>query len=42
VLFGVGLPDENAHAPTENPDLANFHGGSIPSAIFHHEIAKTK
>src|SRR5205823_3176770 len=25
VLFGVGLPDENAHAPNEKLDLGNFH-----------------
>jgi hypothetical protein len=24
VLFGVGLPDENAHAPNERLDLGNF------------------
>ena len=29
VLFGVGLPDENAHAPNEKLDVANFHGGVI-------------
>ena len=27
VLFGVGLPDENAHAPNERLDLGNFHNG---------------
>ena len=32
VLFGVGLPDENAHAPNEKLDLGNFHGGIIASA----------
>ena len=32
VLFGVGLPDENAHAPNEKLDLGNFHGGVIASA----------
>jgi len=31
VLFGVGLPDENAHAPNEKLDLNNFHGGVIAS-----------
>ncbi len=41
VLFGVGLPDENAHAPNEKLDVANFHGGIIASAIFYDEIAKT-
>ena len=33
VLFGVGLPDENAHAPNEKLDLGNFHGGIIASAL---------
>jgi acetylornithine deacetylase/succinyl-diaminopimelate desuccinylase-like protein len=41
VLFGVGLPDENAHAPNEKLDLGNFHGGIIASAILYDEIAKT-
>jgi acetylornithine deacetylase/succinyl-diaminopimelate desuccinylase-like protein len=40
VLFGVGLPDENAHAPNEKLDLANFHGGVVSSAILYDEIAK--
>ena len=40
VLFGVGLPDENAHAPNEKLDLANFHGGIISSALLYEEIAK--
>jgi acetylornithine deacetylase/succinyl-diaminopimelate desuccinylase-like protein len=40
VLFGVGLPDENAHAPNEKLDVANFHGGIISSAIFYDEISK--
>jgi acetylornithine deacetylase/succinyl-diaminopimelate desuccinylase-like protein len=42
VLFGVGLPDENAHAPNEKLDVANFHGGIIASAILYEEIAKTQ
>ncbi|MBI3400558.1 MAG: dipeptidase [Acidobacteria bacterium] len=42
VLFGVGLPDENAHAPNEKLDVANFHGGIIASAIFYDEIARTR
>jgi acetylornithine deacetylase/succinyl-diaminopimelate desuccinylase-like protein len=42
VLFGVGLPDENAHAPNEKLDVANFHGGIIASAILYDEIAKTQ
>ena len=32
VLFGVGLPDENAHAPNERLDLGNFHSGIVASA----------
>ena len=39
VLFGVGLPDENAHAPNEKLDLQNFHGGVIASAFLYEEIA---
>ncbi len=41
VLFGVGLPDENAHAPNEKLDLANFHGGIIASAFLYDEVAKS-
>jgi acetylornithine deacetylase/succinyl-diaminopimelate desuccinylase-like protein len=42
VLFGVGLPDENAHAPNERLDLGNFHNGIVASAILYKEIAATK
>jgi len=42
VLFGVGLPDENAHAPNEKLDVSNFHNGIIASAILYDEIAKTR
>ena len=38
VLFGVGLPDENAHAPNEKLDLGNFHGGVIASAYLYDEV----
>ncbi len=41
VLFGIGLPDENAHAPNEKLDLSNFHNGIIASAILYDEIAKS-
>jgi acetylornithine deacetylase/succinyl-diaminopimelate desuccinylase-like protein len=41
VLFGVGLPDENAHAPNEKLDLANFHNGIIASAFLYREIASS-
>ena len=40
VLFGVGLPDENAHAPNEKLDVSNFHNGIIASAILYEEIGK--
>jgi acetylornithine deacetylase/succinyl-diaminopimelate desuccinylase-like protein len=40
VLFGVGLPDENAHAPNEKLDLTNFHNGVIASAYLYDEIAR--
>jgi acetylornithine deacetylase/succinyl-diaminopimelate desuccinylase-like protein len=39
VLFGVGLPDENAHAPNERLDLSNFHNGILASAYLYGEIA---
>jgi acetylornithine deacetylase/succinyl-diaminopimelate desuccinylase-like protein len=42
VLFGVGLPDENAHAPNEKLDVGNFHSGIIASAILYEEIAKIR
>jgi acetylornithine deacetylase/succinyl-diaminopimelate desuccinylase-like protein len=40
VLFGVGLPDENAHAPNEKLDVGNFHGGIIASAILYEEMTR--
>jgi acetylornithine deacetylase/succinyl-diaminopimelate desuccinylase-like protein len=40
VLFGVGLPDENAHAPNEKIDLTNFHNGIIASAGLYDEFGK--
>jgi len=42
VLFGVGLPDENAHAPNEKLDVSNFHNGIIASAYLYDEIARAK
>jgi acetylornithine deacetylase/succinyl-diaminopimelate desuccinylase-like protein len=42
VLFGVGLPDENAHAPNEKLDISNFHNGIIASAYLYNEIANCK
>jgi acetylornithine deacetylase/succinyl-diaminopimelate desuccinylase-like protein len=40
VLFGIGLPDENAHAPDEKLDLGNFHNGIIASSFLYEEIAR--
>jgi acetylornithine deacetylase/succinyl-diaminopimelate desuccinylase-like protein len=40
VLFGVGLPDENAHAPNEKLDLGNFHNGIIASAVLYEEMGR--
>ena len=40
VLFGVGLPDENAHAPNEKLDVANFHGGIISAAYLYDELSR--
>jgi acetylornithine deacetylase/succinyl-diaminopimelate desuccinylase-like protein len=40
VLFGVGLPDENAHAPNEKLDISNFHNGIIASAFLYDEISR--
>ncbi len=40
VLMGIGLPDENAHAPNENLDLGNFYAGIASAAFFFEELAK--
>jgi acetylornithine deacetylase/succinyl-diaminopimelate desuccinylase-like protein len=42
VLFGIGLPDENSHAPNEKLDLGNFFGGVMASAFLYQEIAGVK
>ena len=42
VLFGIGLPDENAHAPNEKLDIGNFHNGVIASALLYEEIGKLR
>lgn len=41
VLMGIGLPDENAHAPNEKLDLGNFHGGIKSAAYFLDEFSRT-
>lgn len=40
VLMGIGLPDENAHAPNEKLDLGNFYGGIRSSAFFMEELGR--
>jgi acetylornithine deacetylase/succinyl-diaminopimelate desuccinylase-like protein len=42
VLFGVGLPDENAHAPNERLDLGNFHNGIVSAALLYQEMAAAR
>ena len=42
VLFGVGLPDENAHAPNERLDLSNFQNGIVAAAVLYNELKGTK
>jgi acetylornithine deacetylase/succinyl-diaminopimelate desuccinylase-like protein len=42
VLFGIGLPDENAHAPNEKLDLGNFHNGVIAAAYLYEELGKLR
>jgi acetylornithine deacetylase/succinyl-diaminopimelate desuccinylase-like protein len=42
VLFGIGLPDENAHAPNEKLDLGNFHNGVIAAAYLYDEFGKLR
>jgi acetylornithine deacetylase/succinyl-diaminopimelate desuccinylase-like protein len=42
VLFGVGLPDENAHAPNERLNLDNFFQGVIASAYLYDELARAQ
>ena len=39
LLFGVGLPDENAHAPDEHLDLDNFRRGAHAAARLYDELA---
>jgi acetylornithine deacetylase/succinyl-diaminopimelate desuccinylase-like protein len=42
LLMGIGLPDENAHAPNEKLDLDNFHHGMLSAAHLLGELAETK
>ncbi|MCX8054527.1 MAG: dipeptidase [Ignavibacteria bacterium] len=40
VLMGLGLPDDNIHAPNEKINLENFFGGIKASAVFLCEYSK--
>jgi acetylornithine deacetylase/succinyl-diaminopimelate desuccinylase-like protein len=42
VMFGIGLPDENAHAPNEHLDLDNFQRGVIAAASLFIEIGNLR
>lgn len=42
MLFGIGLPDENAHAPNEKLDLGNFHDGIVATTELYREIATVR
>ena len=41
VLMGIGLPDENAHAPNEKLNLDNFYGGIKSAAYFLDELSRS-
>jgi acetylornithine deacetylase/succinyl-diaminopimelate desuccinylase-like protein len=42
LLFGIGLPDENAHAPNEKLDLDNLHHGTLTAACLWDELAAAR
>jgi acetylornithine deacetylase/succinyl-diaminopimelate desuccinylase-like protein len=42
LLMGIGLPDENAHAPNEKLDLDNLHHGMLSAAYLFEELATTR
>ena len=42
LLMGIGLPDENAHAPNESLDLDNLHHGTLAAAHLFLELAEEK
>lgn len=41
VLMGIGLNEDNLHAPNEKLDVDNFHGGVRASAFFMEEFGAT-
>ena len=42
LLMGIGLPDENAHAPNEKLNLNNLHHGMLSAAHLWDELAEVK
>jgi acetylornithine deacetylase/succinyl-diaminopimelate desuccinylase-like protein len=42
LLMGIGLPDENAHAPNEKLDLDNLHHGMLSAVHLWDELAEVK
>jgi acetylornithine deacetylase/succinyl-diaminopimelate desuccinylase-like protein len=42
VLFELGLPDDNPHAPNERLDVTQFHHGVIAAAHLYEEIARSR
>ena len=42
LLLGIGLPNENAHAPNEKLDLDNLHHGMLSAAHLWLDLAETK
>ena len=42
LLMGIGLPDENAHAPNEKLDLDNLHHGMLSAAYLFEELAEAR
>ena len=42
ILMGLGLPDDNLHAPNERFGLAQFHRGAIAAAALMHNLARRR
>ena len=42
VLFGLGLPDDNLHAPNEKFNLENLFNGVLAAAFLYREVADTR
>lgn len=42
ILLGLGLPDENSHAPNEKLNLVNYHQGIISCAYLYQALAEVQ